>query len=245
MSRFRRWLGRLSGTHIFRTLPRGIDLGADLSRWLPRFRCEVVFDVGAHHGQSVDACLRWFPAARIYCFEPVAQTYGVLARRVAAIARVRPVQLALGAAAGEACIRLEGTSDMYRIDRDPRSETAGATERVTVDTVDQFAGREGINRIGLLKVDTEGHDLAVLEGAGRMLRREAIDLIQVEAGWHPGNRRHVPVEAFKAHLEARGYRLFGIYQQVGEWPTGQPHLRRADLVFISGPAREGRQERMD
>jgi len=242
MSRFRRWLGRLTGTHIFRTLPRGIDLSADLARWLPGFRGEVVFDAGSHHGQSAERFLRWFPAARVYCFEPVAESYALLKQNLAGAARVRCFQLALGASPGQAAIRREGPPDMYAIDELTRPERGSPGETIPVETVDRFSAREGIEHISLLKVDTEGHDLAVLEGAKGLLGRQAIDLIQVEAGWNPGNRRHVPVEAFKTHLEARGYRLFGVYQQVGEWPTGEPHLRRADLVFVSGAAirREGR-----
>jgi FkbM family methyltransferase len=239
MSRFRRWLGRVTGTHIFHQLPRGIDLSADLERWLPRFQAAVVFDVGAHHGQSARSFLRWFPAAQVYCFEPVTGTFRTLSQNLSGQDRVHCLQLALGAAPGRASVRLEGSSDMYGIEQG----AAGPAEEVTVATVDRLCQREGIARLSLLKIDTEGHDLAVLEGAEEMVHRQAVDLIQVEAGWHPENRRHVPAAAFKAHLEPRGYRLFGIYQQKGEWPSGEPHLRRADLVFVSGPVRErGRQD---
>jgi hypothetical protein len=34
-------------------------------------------------------------------------------------------------------------------------------------------------------------------------------------------------------MEDRGYRLFQFYEQVHEWPTGYPHLRRCDVVYIS------------
>lgn len=231
MSRFRRFLGRLTGTHIFRSLPRGIDLAADLSRWLPQFKPEVVFDVGAHRGQSTDRFLRWFPAARIYAFEPVSRTYAELERRFDGEGRVRTEQCAFGRVAGEATMRLEGDSDMYAITSGGAAGN-GATEPVRVETVDGYATREQIARVGLLKIDTEGHDLAVLEGAQSLLAAGAIDLIQVEAGWHEENRRHVPAEQLKAHLEERGFRLFGIYDQKEEWTTGDSWLRRADLVFV-------------
>ena len=232
MSRFRRWLGRLTGTHIFYTLPRGIDLSADLARWLPGFTAGVVFDVGAHHGQSAEQFLRWFPAARVLCFEPVPESFALLSQKLAGENRVRCFQLALGARPGHGVIRREGTPDRYAIEEVPGADLPGVV--ISIETVDRFCVREGIDRISLLKIDTEGHDLAVLEGAEGLLARQAVDLIQVEAGWHPNNRSHVPVETFKTHLEGRGYLLFGVYQQVGEWPTDEPHLRRADLVFVSG-----------
>jgi FkbM family methyltransferase len=227
----RRFLGRLTGTHIFRRLPRGVDLAADLARWVPDFQARVVFDVGAHHGQSTERFLDWFPKARVYCFEPVSVTYATLLGRFADQPRVRCVPLALGARVGEATIPLEGPSDMYALDTSSGAGP-GATERVSIDTVDTYTAREGIGRISLLKVDTEGHDLAVLEGAESLLGRNAVDLIQVEAGWHPENLRHVRAEVLKAHLESRGYRLFALYNQKEEWTTGDPWLRRADLVFV-------------
>jgi len=38
-------------------------------------------------------------------------------------------------------------------------------------------------------------------------------------------------------LESKNYYLFGIYEQVEEWRTSEPHLRRTNLVFISESAR--------
>lgn len=232
----RRFFGRLTGTHIFRNLPRGVDLAADLARWLPDFQARVVFDVGAHQGQSTERFLDWFPAARVYAFEPASATYGGLCRRFAGDPRVRCVPAALGSKVGEGTIRLEGPSDMYTVDP-AGGAGAGEMERVSVDTVDGYAAREGIERISLLKVDTEGQDLAVVQGADSLLGRGAVDLIQVEAGWQADNRRHVPAEALKAHLESRGYRLFAIYNQKEEWTTGDPWLRRADLVFVGSEIR--------
>lgn len=231
VSRFRRWLGALTGTHIFRSLPRGMDLAADLSRWLPEFKPQIVFDVGAHRGQSTERFLRWFPAARVFAFEPVSRTYAELVRRYQSEQRVRTEQCAFGRTEGVAMMRIEGDSDRYAIDSGGTAGS-GPTEQVKVETVDRFAAREAITRIGLLKIDTEGHDLAVLQGAESLLACGAIDLVQVEAGWHEENHRHVPAEQLKSYLEGRGFRLFGIYDQKEEWTTGDSWLRRADLVFV-------------
>lgn len=57
---------------------------------------------------------------------------------------------------------------------------------------------------------------------------------------HPGNARHVPFEALRDQLAHHGYVLFGFYDQTPEWPTGAPHLRRADPVFLSPRLARGR-----
>jgi FkbM family methyltransferase len=239
MSRFRRWLGRLTGTHIFTRLPRGIDLASDLQTWLPGFAPEVVLDVGANLGQSAEQFLRWFPTARVICFEPVTTTFKELERRLGSHPRVRLARLALGAAPGSGTFRLEGPPGMHTLASRPGpGEPEALHEPVEIDTVDRFCQREGLARIGLLKIDTEGHDLAVLEGAADLLAAARIEMVMVEAGLHPENTRHVPLEALKGKLESCGYRLFGIYNQKEEWTRGRPYLRRADLVFV-GPGAPG------
>jgi hypothetical protein len=62
-----------------------------------------------------------------------------------------------------------------------------------------------------------------------MLRGHRIDVIPPEAGMNRRNAHHVPFEDFKAFLEPNGYYPFGVYEQVAEWPTREPHLRRANL----------------
>ena len=66
-----------------------------------------------------------------------------------------------------------------------------------------------------------------------MLTEQRIDLVQVEAGMNNSNKRHVPFETLKDYLQSHGYFLFGVYEQVSEWPTKEPHLRRTNLAFIS------------
>ena len=51
---------------------------------------------------------------------------------------------------------------------------------VPVETLDDVAMREGITYIHFLKIDTEGHELAVLSGATRLLRENRIGHIQFE-----------------------------------------------------------------
>jgi FkbM family methyltransferase len=131
------------------------------------------------------------------------------------------------------------SSDMNRLVSVPPSpDHLAQTETVRLETLDDYCDRSKITHINLLKIDTEGHDLDVLAGSDALLSRHAIDLIRVEASMNSQNTYHCPMELIKAHLESKQYFLFGIYQQVHEWPTGSPNLRRADLVFISQPVIE-------
>jgi hypothetical protein len=51
---------------------------------------------------------------------------------------------------------------------------------VNTITLNDFSSKENISKIGLLKVDTEGHEFEVLKGASILLMQHQIKLIQIE-----------------------------------------------------------------
>lgn len=127
----------------------------------------------------------------------------------------------------------KGKHEMFYLLGDEPAPAAAELEQVSVDTVDGICDRHHISRIDFLKIDTEGSDMAVLEGAAGLVREQRIVIIQVEASMNSRNSHHVAFGAFQAYFEPRGYRLFAIYEQWPEWPTGEPHLRRTNPVYIS------------
>ena len=229
---------RATGAHMLRSLPRGVDLRYDIATALPRLGIEMVFDVGANVGQSAHRYLHWFPDAQVLCFEPARSTFERLQRKLGAEPKAQCLRLALGARSGSARMLVEPNSELSFIIGAAGSGAASAgaaVEEVEQTTLDDFCRERTIARIGLLKIDTEGAELDVLAGAAGMLNEQRIDLIQVEAGMNDANRRHVPLEALNARLQASGFRLFALYEQMHEWPTAEPHLRRVDAVFVSAP----------
>lgn len=230
----RRLFERLTGTHIYRTLPRGVDRFADIKSCLPNLHVGVVFDVGANIGQSARSFRTNLQDAKIYCFEPVGATYRQLEGRLRGDDNVEIFRLALGAESGPGTMVLEGISEMYFLRRASGMAAGNApVEQVTVETLDHFCQGNGIERINYLKIDTEGADLDVLKGAEDMLRQQQVDVIEAECGMNGRNKRHVGLEALTSFLEDKNYLLFGIYEQVNEWPTRAPNLRRANPIFIS------------
>lgn len=150
----------------------------------------TAFDVGANVGDwSAMAAAELARAGighAIWAFEPGRAPFERLAARAAALPAVRPQRLALGAEEGEAVLRYDrpgsGLASLHARRLEHFGVALDQEERVAVTTLDAFRERHGIERVHLLKLDVEGHELAVLRGAARALAAGAVEAIQFEFG---------------------------------------------------------------
>jgi FkbM family methyltransferase len=152
-----------------------------------------VLDVGANIGLAAVWFRHRFPGRRIHCFEPLADNVRMI-RLNCPEARVR--QVAVGAARARATLsadpdRIMASSIPCRWD----------TEAVEVDVLplDEYVEAERIERIAVLKIDTEGMELDVLAGAHRTLDATRQAILETH-----GEERHREVVAV---LESAGFRI--------------------------------------
>lgn len=133
----------------------------------------VVCDVGANVGFFSWRVARLRPAATVLAFEPASANVARL-RRVFELAGIR------GEVCPQACAAAPGHADLYLRSSvthslDPgwhRDLDAGSgSERVELTTLDIECDRRGIGTLDLLKIDTEGAEVEVLEGARAILPR--------------------------------------------------------------------------
>jgi hypothetical protein len=94
-----------------------------------------------------------------------------------------------------------------------RSEQLGgevASYSVPVRRLDDYAQEQQLAQIDFLKIDAEGFDLHVLEGASRLLDRQAIDVLMFEYadGWISSRRF---LQEASAYLGTKPYELFRLY----------------------------------
>jgi FkbM family methyltransferase len=159
---------------------------------LERIASPIVFDVGANVGEYAALVRRCIPETIVYAFEPSAEVYQELVKNVAPEGdRVRPFNL--GLSDEEKTVELysytvDGNEVSLISSIDKRLPTqvvqveVSATEHISVRTLDSFCEEHKVARIDFLKLDVEGHELAVLKGAQRMLNAGAISIIQFEFG---------------------------------------------------------------
>jgi FkbM family methyltransferase len=197
----------------------------------PSYRLHTFFDVGANVGNTASNFATTFPEAKIYCFEPITAAFNELSIRMNKFPSAMCYRLGVSSEVGSFEMTSKGTSTGNSIVTERDANTLMDKEVVSVTTLDQFTKDNRIDRIEFLKIDTEGHDLNVLQGATGMLEHRRIDFVQVECGVSPMNQRHVKLEVLRDFLLGKGYALFGFYDQTPEF-SGNWCLRRVDAVFI-------------
>jgi FkbM family methyltransferase len=170
---------------------------------------DTVIDAGANIGyMTVLAAALAGSAGRVYAFEPHPTLFQTLSRNVERRRRpgsasdVRLYDAALGASVGRARLVVpdgfESNDGLASVRRDA-GDVAGAID-VAMTTIDDAVGPTSV---GVLKLDVEGYELEVLDGAASALRRRAIRHIVFED--HGG-----PDSAVVRRLESHGYRVYAI-----------------------------------
>jgi FkbM family methyltransferase len=143
--------------------------------------CRVIFDVGAQVGEWTEHALRINPRAEVHCFEPMAASFARLRERPWA-GRVACNPLALSDHEGEGVMHRDSTSLHERRLAPDAPSPDGPAETVRLTTLAAYCAAHAIGQIDLLKIDAEGHDMAVLRGGEAMVREGRIRRIQFEYG---------------------------------------------------------------
>lgn len=133
----------------------------------------LIFDVGANIGVTTAIFAAAHAERRVYCFEPSPRAFGHLSRTISenGLSNCTPMQVALGAAPG-----FVGFMD------NPQSASAshlavegvtlgGSSISVEVATLDEMVSRLNLTHLDFIKIDVEGFEADVIEGAQQTIKR--------------------------------------------------------------------------
>jgi FkbM family methyltransferase len=175
---------------------RVLDVGANVGAWSARL-IERLCEAGAPLSE-----------VELYLFEPAPEPRRAIRERLTRmgkqLAGMHIEEMALSNSTGRVSFSLlgdtAGTNTLQPMD----GETAQQTITVSQSSLDAYCETRNIDRIDLMKIDTEGNDFfRVLEGARAMLENGKIAMLQFEY-----NHRWI---AFRAYLKD----VFDLAQPLG------------------------------
>lgn len=178
----------------------------------------VLFDVGYNQGDFTQAFMERFELGHCVGFEPV---YDLWCHSINGLF-LEVNNLGLSDHTHTALIHYipnsSGMSSLYNreVFDEPARGFIRQTRRVLLVTLDVWLEIVGYGgSIDYLKIDTEGHEFAVLKGAANALKEHRIRFIQFECGgcWYESQTKLSDVARY---LDAFGYRLRGPDLQVIE-----------------------------
>lgn len=141
---------------------------------------QQVIDIGANHGvYALSMANAVGPTGRVWAFEPSSSTADLLARSIETNGFAQAVleRCAISDHCGTAQLTLNGHSELNTLTRDP--SLRAATEVVALSTLDECMRRNRWLAVDVVKIDAEGEESRILDGAGRFFA-ELSPLVQYE-----------------------------------------------------------------
>jgi FkbM family methyltransferase len=191
----------------------GVDLLHDARVLIGNDEGQVLFDVGANIGQTTLAMLATFRTPRVYVFEPSPATADALRRVVGNRSNVMIEAVAMGDTVGTLPFHVTADHSVNDSLLKPVWKAGEQVVQVPVNTVDMYCERAGVETISLLKIDTQGYDLRVLQGACRMLGERRIKLYSCETNFERMYDGQATLRDLLVFADDVGYRLVGFYEQ--------------------------------
>jgi FkbM family methyltransferase len=148
----------------------------------------ILFDVGANKGEFTKRIIETWRAQafELFAFEPSPETFAMLKVAIGQSAAVHLVNLGLGERKEDVDLFFDktgsGLASVYPRDLGFRSIDFSRKETIALTTLDIFCEEHHIAAIDFLKLDVEGHELAVLRGGKRMFEAGKVGIVQFEFG---------------------------------------------------------------
>jgi FkbM family methyltransferase len=187
----------------------------------------LIIDVGANEGQFARLCLE-HTQAKVVSFEPHPITFRKLTNNLSDHNEWLGMPYGLGHEAGQFILYDHAGSEGTQ----HASLQAGVFEsvygqtpdmhQVDVLTLDEFVVNQHISEISLLKIDVEGFELAVLQGAKKLLANRNIKMVMFEFN-SMNIAAHASLQDFQSLMP--NYRLYRLL------PNGLLPLENEHLMF--------------
>ena len=153
-----------------------------------------VIDIGAHKGEYISSIIKNFNISKAYCFEPNPKVFKILNNKISLNKKIELLNYGASNNSGNILFNENIESSSSSINELNKNSNyykkkffllnfLGLNEvtkqiEIKVVTLSDFFEENNINKIDLLKIDTEGHEFQVLSGLKDKMHM--INLIHIE-----------------------------------------------------------------
>lgn len=225
-----------SGYEIRRTTKDLDSMTGGFERLASRLEVGSVIDVGASNGSWSTLARRYFPHARYLLIEAQGDPHG---RALARLVQTDPLIQYVIAAAGdhEGTVHFDATDPLGGVAS--REPTGPNDIVVPMTTIDTEVERRELPPPYLVKLDTHGFEVPILEGAATTLGRTSLLVVEsYNFELQPGSLRF---HDMCVYLEARGMRCIDLVDVLHRPSDGA--LWQFDLFFVPTDRPEFRSAR--
>ena len=191
----------------------------------------VIFDVGANNGSSLIEFMAWWPDSEVHCFEPQEECWPELEGVANSNNKVFINKFALGSEDGrnetfythdlntgisgfnKININSKDSIDISNISSDSakiasHEKTINHPRKVLINRSDVYIKEAGIKKIDLLKLDTQGYELEILNGFGDSLK--SVRVIISELMLYDFYDKSISFYEFEKIISPFGFKLYDI-----------------------------------
>lgn len=186
----------------------------------------IIFDVGANRGQSIERFKKIFPKSVVHSFEPVFSEYSYMKNKYKNDNSIIINNFALGEISEQKKINVTAkTSNSSFNDINlntrwikKRSLQFNTTEKnyikskenVKIITLDDYCNDKNVDKIDILKIDTQGYEDKILNGSKNMLKSNKLSIIELEIMFDNVYNRHLNFIDIEKFLIPNDFRLCAI-----------------------------------
>ncbi|MBI2610929.1 FkbM family methyltransferase [Candidatus Kaiserbacteria bacterium] len=151
----------------------------------------IVVDAGANVGTFSALSARLAREGKVYAFEPAQTTFDALEKNLHPYGNATAVRSALGNRAGEAELHIESSSgEGNTLAESGLLGSYSGKETVPITTIDTFVREQQLPRVDFIKIDTEGFEKEILEGAAGTIQNYH-PALALSAYHKPGDPEHL------------------------------------------------------
>lgn len=186
----------------------------------------VILDVGGNKGQSIERFIKIFDNPTIHSFEPIKKEYEYMKEKFKGKNNIILNNFAIGE---KKCIKefnitaKTGNSSFNRIRKDtkwlkvrskehniPEEDYIIKKEKISIETLDDYIKDHNLEKIDLLKVDTQGYEDKVFEGTINNLKNKKVGAVITEIMFDDVYSRYLSFSDIEKYLVPNNFRMVGI-----------------------------------